>query len=66
MVKASGILDAEARREVICEIETLMQEDGPIVQPLWRGSFSGWDKRVKGFAQHPTTYMFVNELWIDA
>ena len=43
-----------------------MQEDGPIVQPLWRGSFSGWDKRVKGFAQHPTTYMFVNELWIDA
>ena len=66
LVKASGILDADARREVICEIETLMQEDGPIVQPLWRGSFSGWDKRVKGFAQHPTTYMFVNELWIDA
>ena len=65
LVKASGILDADARREVICEIETLMQEDGPIVQPLWRGSFSGWDKRVKGFAQHPTAYMFVDELWMD-
>ena len=31
--KAEGIVDVEERREVMAEIEALMQEDGPIIQP---------------------------------
>jgi len=56
--KAEGILDVDKRREVMKDIETLMQEEGPIVQPLWRSVFSAMDKKVKGFKAHPTQYVF--------
>ena len=35
-----------------------MQEEGPIVQPLWRSVFTAMDKKVKGFEIHPTNYIF--------
>ena len=35
-----------------------MQEEGPIVQPLWRSVFAAMDKKVKGFEAHPTLYIF--------
>lgn len=56
--KAEGTLDVDKRREVMAEIETLMQEEGPIVQPLWRSVFTAMDKKVKGYAAHPTGYVF--------
>src|SRR5262245_46169058 len=58
LTKAEGILDVEKRREVMKELETIMQEEGPIVQPLWRSVFSAMDKKVKGFKAHPTQYVF--------
>ncbi len=66
LTKAEGILDVDERREVMCELETIMQEDGPIVQPLWRSVFTFFDKRVKGFAMHPTGYVFGTELALEA
>jgi peptide/nickel transport system substrate-binding protein len=56
--KAEGILDPKARSEVVKDIEILMQEEGPIVQPLWRSIFSAMDKKVKGYESHPTLYIF--------
>ncbi len=47
-------------------LETIMQEDGPVVQPLWRSTFAAMDKRVKGFKRHPTTYIFGEELAIES
>ena len=60
--QAEGILDVDKRREVMAQLETIMQEDGPIVQPLWRAVFTAMDKRVQGFSMHPTSYIFANEL----
>jgi peptide/nickel transport system substrate-binding protein len=64
--KAEGILDVDARREVMAEIEKLMQEDGPIIQPIWRSVFTAYDTKVKGFKMHPTSYIFANELAIES
>ena len=61
LTKAEGILDVEERRKIMAQLETIMQEDGPIVQPLWRSSFTAMDKRVHGFKMHPTNYLFANE-----
>ena len=36
-----------ARAEIIGELEKIMQEDGPIAQPLWRSVFTDYDKRVR-------------------
>ena len=62
ITKAEGLLDIEKRREVMKEIEELLQEDGPLVQPLWASVFTFYDEKVQGFQMHPTYYIFGNEL----
>ncbi|MFO1091456.1 MAG: ABC transporter substrate-binding protein [Hyphomicrobiales bacterium] len=62
LTKAEGTLDVAARAELIGQLETIMQEDGPIVQPLWRSMFTYYDKNVMGFKMHPTRYIFCEEL----
>ena len=66
LTKAEGTLDIDERREILGQIETIMQERGPIVQPLWRSIFSAMDKKVVGFRLHPTSYIFGEELGISA
>jgi peptide/nickel transport system substrate-binding protein len=61
LAKADGTLDVAKRKLVMKDIEELMQEDGPIVQPLWRAVFTGMNKKVKGFKMHPTSYLFAEE-----
>jgi len=63
--KAEGTLDVDKRREIIGELQKIMQEDGPITQPLWRSVYAGYDKRVKGFDIHPTLYIFGDTLAIE-
>ncbi|MGQ0663627.1 MAG: ABC transporter substrate-binding protein [Pseudomonadota bacterium] len=63
---AEGTLDIEKRRAIMARLQKLMQDDGPIVQPLWRAIQTAYDKRVKGFAMHPTQYIFAEELGIEA
>ncbi len=66
LTKAEGTLDIDERKEIMKELETIMQEDGPITQPLWRAVFSVMDKNVKGYQKHPTNYIFGNELAIES
>ena len=66
LTEAEGILDPEARREIMAQIEAILQEDGPIVQPLWRSVTAAMDEKIRGFHMHPTRYIFGNELAIDA
>ena len=63
--KAEGTLDVEQRRAIMAEIETLMQEEGPIAQPLWRAVPQPFHKSLKGHAAHPTSYFFGEEWWLD-
>ena len=53
-------------REVMAEIERIMQEDGPIVQPLWRAVFAAANNRVKGFRLHPVMWIFGEELAVES
>ena len=62
---AEGTLDLDERREILAKLETIMQEDGPIVQPLWRATFTAFDKKVVGFSMHPTSYFFAEEVAIE-
>ena len=66
LTKAEGTADVEARRAVMGEIQTLLQADGPIVQPFWRGIFTGVDEKVQGFNMHPTFFHFCNEWSLKA
>ena len=66
LTEAEGLADVEARREVMAKLQRIMQEDGPIVQPVWRSVFTAYDKRVKGFRMHPTQYIFADEMAIES
>ena len=66
LTKAEGTLDIEARKLLLKQLEEIMQEDGPMVQPIWRAVFSVMDKKVKGFEKHPTNYIFGNNLAIGS
>jgi peptide/nickel transport system substrate-binding protein len=64
LTKAEGTIDVKARSEILGKLEKIMQEDGPISQPLWRSVYAAYDKRVQGFEIHPTLYVFGENLAI--
>jgi peptide/nickel transport system substrate-binding protein len=66
LTKAEGILEVKERRKVMEKLEKIMQEEGPIVQPIWRALFTAIDKRVEGFKLHPTDYYFCEEWSLKA
>jgi peptide/nickel transport system substrate-binding protein len=66
LTEAEGTLDVGKRREIMAKLEAILQDDGPIVQPLWRSAFTFMDKRVQGFKIHPTLYIFGHQLGITA
>lgn len=65
LTQAEGILEADKRRVVMAKLEQILQEDGPIVQPLWLVVQAAFDKKVKGFQMHPTGYVFLDELAVE-
>ena len=65
LTEAEGILEVDKRRVVMAKLERILQEDGPIVQPLWRIVQTGYDRKVKGFQMHPTQYIFLDELAVE-
>lgn len=56
--QAEATLDVEQRKVIMAKLEAIMQDDGPLVQPLFRNVFTFIDKKVKGFRMHPSTYVF--------
>jgi peptide/nickel transport system substrate-binding protein len=66
LTQAEGTLDVASRREIMARLEAILQDDGPIVQPVWRSIFTFHDKRVQGFRLHPTLYIFGHQLAIQA
>jgi len=66
LTSAEGTVDVASRRETMARLEAILQDDGPIVQPVWRAIFTFHDKRVKGFKAHPSLYIFGHELGIGA
>jgi peptide/nickel transport system substrate-binding protein len=64
--QAEGTLDVASRREIMARLEAILQDDGPIIQPVWRSIFTFHDKRVQGFRPHPTLYIFGHQLAMQA
>jgi len=62
LTEAESTVDIEARRAIMAQIETIMQERGPVVQPFWRSALTFYDKRVQGFEMHPTSFIFAEQL----
>jgi len=64
--EAEATADVEKRRAITKGLETILQEEGRLVQPLFRSVFMYADSKLKGLRMHPTQYIRCNEWWLEA
>ncbi|AHM04990.1 Oligopeptide/dipeptide ABC transporter, periplasmic substrate-binding protein [Roseibacterium elongatum DSM 19469] len=64
--QANGILDAEARSEVMAQLESILQEDAVTLQPYWRSLFRHHKAEVINADMHPKFEINVHYLGVEA
>ena len=64
--EALGVADADQRRELMKDIEMILQDSGIMVQAYWRSLFNFNTAEVQNYFMHPTYEMDLQNVWIDA
>ncbi|QKV19687.1 ABC transporter substrate-binding protein [Oricola thermophila] len=64
--EAMGIADADKRRELMKDIQKILQDSGIIVQSYWRSLFNFNVPEVQNYYQHPTYELDLEKVWLDA
>lgn len=64
LTEASGTYDLEQRRELMGEIQSYMQEHGPIGVPFWQNWFEAANNRIQGYTSHPSGHLYFDEVWL--
>ncbi|MCU4654565.1 ABC transporter substrate-binding protein [Roseibacterium sp. SDUM158016] len=64
--QANGILDADARRVVMADLERILQEDAVTLQPYWRSLFRHHKPEVINADMHPKFEVNIHYLGIAA
>ncbi len=64
--KAFSIADADTRREVMREIETLFQNDAVIIQSYWRSLYRHYRPGMFGADMHPAFEIHVHKIGYSA
>jgi len=52
--RATAIADAETRRNTMAELQTILREEGVIIQPFWQSLFRHAREGLSGVQMHPT------------
>jgi peptide/nickel transport system substrate-binding protein len=64
--QALSINDVDKRREVMKDLEQILQDSGVIIQPFWQKVFSHMNKNVRNYGVHPTFQLDLQNVWLDA
>jgi peptide/nickel transport system substrate-binding protein len=62
--EAQGTLDVEARRSLMCDMEDIMQERGPVFNSYWKNVWNITNKKFQNVKAHPTAYDLLYDVWI--
>jgi peptide/nickel transport system substrate-binding protein len=63
--EAEGTLDIEARRSIMCKIEDIFQERGPLGNSYWKNVWNITRSEFKNVRAHPTAYELLYDVWKD-
>lgn len=66
LAEAMSIANADERRTVMAKLQTIMQDEGVIVQPYWRAIYRHHAPNVVGAEMHPTFEIHVAKLGFAA
>jgi peptide/nickel transport system substrate-binding protein len=65
--QANMTLDIKERVKIMCNIEDIMQERGPVGISYWLKCVEVMNKKVKNVKAHPSQYnTFVRDMWLDS
>jgi hypothetical protein len=64
--EALGLADEDERRELMREMQQILQDSGVIVQPYWRNIYRHMTEDVRGLVMHPTFEIHLERTWLDA
>lgn len=64
--EAMTIADADKRRELMGQIQKIMQDEGVVIQPYWRSTYRHHKAEVVGAEMHPTFEIHVYKLGLAA
>lgn len=64
--EALAISDPDKRREVMKEIQQILQDSGVIIQPFWQSLFCHMNERVKNHGVHQTFQLDLQKVWLEA
>ncbi len=62
--EAQATLDVEARRSIMCQLEDIMQERGPIGNSYWKNVWNITNSKFQNIKAHPTAYDLLYDVWI--
>ena len=63
--EALALVDPDKRREVMKEVEQILQDSGVIIQPYWQSLYCHMAKAVKDHGIHPTFQMDLQKVWLE-
>ncbi|WP_371054605.1 ABC transporter substrate-binding protein [Rhodosalinus sp. K401] len=58
--------DADARRVLMEDLETMLRESGVIIQPYWRSIFRSHTDGVEGYEMHQAFEQHLDRVWLSA
>ncbi|MCZ8548365.1 ABC transporter substrate-binding protein [Mesorhizobium qingshengii] len=64
--QALSLADPAKRKEVMKDVEQILQDSGVIVQPFWQKLYCHMSKKVKNYGMHQTYEMDFQNVWLDA
>jgi peptide/nickel transport system substrate-binding protein len=63
--QAMTVADPDARREIMAQLETILQDSGVLVQPYWRSTFRHSTAEVQALEMHPTFEIHLERTWLN-
>lgn len=63
--QASGIPDADERREVMRQLQQIMRDEGVLIQPYWRSLFRHVRSNINNAEMHPTFEVRYQQYWLS-
>ncbi|PBB86886.1 ABC transporter substrate-binding protein [Mesorhizobium sp. WSM3876] len=64
--EALSIADAAKRKEVMKDIEQILQDSGIIIQPYWQKLYCHMSKKLRNYGMHQTYEIDLQNVWLDA
>ncbi|RWM26406.1 MAG: ABC transporter substrate-binding protein [Mesorhizobium sp.] len=64
--EALSQIDVAKRKEVMKDVEQILQDSGVIIQPFWQKLYCHMNKKVKNYAMHQTYEMDFQNVWLEA